>query len=154
MELSSQTLFITVVVLGALVLALLGYVISLRRRFANIFRSETGKSFDGLITAHLAHTDQLEKEIKRQLEEIERLKEHFKRAFQRVEMLRYNSFDESGAPQSFTLVALDGRQNGFLLTHLQLKDTGRFYIKPIEHGQSHLALSKEEEQVLAKTLQL
>jgi len=151
MEYSPQTLFIAVATLGVLVIALLGYTISLRRRFKKIFKSETGNTLDAVMETHLKRTSRLEEEMRKQMGEIERIKIDFKLAYQKINVIRYHSFEEPGAPNSFTLVALDGNNNGFLLTHLQLRDTVRLYVKPVAKGLSQLALSKEEERILDKT---
>ena len=69
-----------------------------------------------------------------------------------MEITRFNSLEESGSNQSFSLVALDGQNNGYVLTGLYLRDNVRFYIKPIEKGAPKFKLSKEEEEVLEKAM--
>lgn len=152
MELSASTLTIAVAVLGALVLGLLAYTLSLRKRLKTIFKSEGETSLDKAFEAHLKRTDRLEQEVKRHLDELAAIRKEFQKAYQKVRITRFDSLSEANGNQSFTLVALDGAHNGFILTNLQMRDTARLYIKPIENGKARLKLSDEEEAALAQTL--
>ena len=72
---------------------------------------------------------------------------------QRYSILRYNPYNDTGGDQSFSLVMLDGKLNGFLLTSLHSRAGTRVYTKIIANGQSDLELSKEEKEVLGKALE-
>lgn len=69
---------------------------------------------------------------------------------QKVEVLRYNPYNDTGGDQSFTLVVLDGKLNGLLITSLHSRSGTRIYTKIIKSGKSDLELSKEEQEVLEK----
>lgn len=71
---------------------------------------------------------------------------------QRVEMVRYNPYNDTGGDQSFSLVLLDGKLNGLLLTSLHSRSGTRIYTKIIKSGKSDLELSKEEKELLTKAL--
>ena len=71
---------------------------------------------------------------------------------QRFSILRYNHYNDTGGDQSFSLVLLDGKLNGFLLTSLHSRSGTRVYTKIIDGGKSDLELSKEEQEVLGKAL--
>lgn len=69
---------------------------------------------------------------------------------QRVEVLRYNPYGDTGGDQSFSVVLLNGKLNGLILTSLHSRAGTRIYTKPIKDGKSELELSKEEREVLKK----
>lgn len=71
----------------------------------------------------------------------------------KVEIMRYNPYGDTGGDQSSTIVFLDGKLNGFLLTSLHSRAGTRVYTKVIAKGESDLELSKEEEIVLKKAIQ-
>ena len=71
---------------------------------------------------------------------------------QRIEVLRYNPYDDTGGDQSFSIALLDGKLNGLILTSLHSRAGTRIYTKAIQAGASDLKLSKEEEQVLKKAI--
>lgn len=68
---------------------------------------------------------------------------------QKVKVLRYNPYGDTGGDQSFTALLLNGRTDGLILTSLHSRAGTRIYIKPISGGKSRLELSKEEKEVLA-----
>src|SRR5690348_14593735 len=65
---------------------------------------------------------------------------------QRVGLVRFNPFSDTGGSQSFTLSLLDGHDNGLVMTSLYARTGHRWYIKEIASGKGkELALSKEEQ---------
>lgn len=72
--------------------------------------------------------------------------------FQKFEISKYNPYADTGGNQSFSLVLLDGKQNGLVLTSLHSRSGTRIYIKPVEKGKAQLELSKEEQETLKKAL--
>jgi len=72
--------------------------------------------------------------------------------FSKFSILRFNSFNDMGGDQSFTIALLDKNNNGFILTSLFYKDSPRVFTKPIKNGISEYQLLKEEETILKQAL--
>ncbi len=72
---------------------------------------------------------------------------------QKVAVLKYNPYNDTGGDQSFSLVLLDGKMNGVLITSLHSRGSTRIYLKDIKSGVSELELSKEEKQTLKQGLE-
>ncbi len=89
------------------------------------------------------------KEIK---EELERIKEQSRFFIKKVKVARYNPFSNTGGNQSFSVVFLDQENNGSIITGLFTEGGSRAYAKQIEKGVSKNSLSKEEENLLKKTI--
>ena len=66
------------------------------------------------------------------------------RAFQRVGLVRYNPFEDTGGNQSFALALLDAEGNGWVLSSLHARAGTRVYAKAIAGGRADAALSEEE----------
>jgi hypothetical protein len=66
------------------------------------------------------------------------------RTFQRVGLVRYNPFEETGGNQSFALALLDAEGNGWVLSSLHARTGTRVYAKAIRGGRSDAGLSEEE----------
>lgn len=73
---------------------------------------------------------------------------------QKLALLRYNPYGDTGGEQSFSLVLLDGKDNGVVLTSLHTRAGTRIYAKQINKSKSELSLSKEEDQTLKQALEL
>lgn len=71
---------------------------------------------------------------------------------QKLGLVRFNPFNETGGDQSFCLCLLDGEGNGFLLTTLHTRDRTRVYTKPVSGGRSKYELSQEESRALGEAL--
>ncbi len=72
---------------------------------------------------------------------------------QRVALLRFNPYQETGGDQSFTIALLDGLGDGFVVTSLHARSGTRVFAKPIKMGRGvRYQLSSEEEEVLRKAL--
>ncbi len=70
---------------------------------------------------------------------------------QRVGLVRFNPFSDTGGSQSFTLVLLDGHDNGLVMTSLYARTGHRWYIKEVVAGKGkELVLSKEEQLAIKK----
>lgn len=71
---------------------------------------------------------------------------------QRLAVLKYNPYNDTGGDQSFSLVLLNGKMDGVLITSLHSRATTRIYLKNIKTGKSELELSKEETKVLKEAM--
>ena len=58
-----------------------------------------------------------------------------RRAFQRVGLVRYNPFEETGGNQSFALALLDAAGDGWVLSSLHARSGTRVYAKAIKAGR-------------------
>ena|SRR3990167_5630252 len=69
--------------------------------------------------------------------------------FQKVGIVRFNPFADSGGDQSFSLSLLDGHGSGFVISSLHTRQETRIYLKPVLGGKAvGFVLSKEEEQAI------
>ena len=144
------------VVLGVLLLlALIGIVILTRRlgrmdrRLKSITRGEDGRSLEALLEAHLDKVHALGHEVDKVKARTSVLEVNGRRAFQRVGLVRYNPFEETGGNQSFALALLDADEDGFIISSLHARQGTRVYAKTLTGGRSEGALSEEEAEALA-----
>lgn len=71
---------------------------------------------------------------------------------QRVAVVRYNAFSDTGSDLSFSIAILDGENNGLVLSSLYGRTESRTYAKPIQAGRSRYALSGEEQAALDQAM--
>lgn len=72
---------------------------------------------------------------------------------QKVALLRYNPYEDTGGDQSFTLAFLDDSGTGIVVTSLHARSGTRVFAKPVLEGKSgKYQFSKEEEQVVEKAM--
>ncbi len=71
---------------------------------------------------------------------------------QKIGIVRYNPFNETGGDHSFSLALMNGEDEGFVITGLHTRERTRIYLKPIKEGKGELTLSLEEKKAIEKAL--
>lgn len=70
---------------------------------------------------------------------------------QKLGLLRFNPFADTGGEQSFTVSFLDQHDNGLVLSSLQGRSGTRWYVKQVKNGKGvEFDLSKEEQEAIKK----
>lgn len=67
---------------------------------------------------------------------------------QRIGVVRFNPFADTGSNMSFALALLDGQNNGIVISSLHSREGTRIYAKPIENGASKYTLMDEEKDAI------
>jgi hypothetical protein len=75
-----------------------------------------------------------------------------RRSIQRVGLVRFNPFEDTGGNQSFALALTDALGNGFVISSLHSRTGTRVYAKTIAGGRAESALSEEEGEALRQAL--
>lgn len=83
--------------------------------------------------------------------ELRGLKKSNKFSVQKVGVVRFNPFRETGGDQSFSISLLDGNNDGVVITSLYTKEGNRVFAKPIKNNKSQYLLSAEEKKAIEKT---
>ncbi|HBG17320.1 MAG TPA: hypothetical protein DDW93_11100 [Firmicutes bacterium] len=91
--------------------------------------------------------------IRNNEEEIRKIEDESFAYLQRWALHRYKAFSNIGGDQSFSLVLLDKKGDGVLLSSIYGRDESRTYAKSIKGGKSNYPLSDEEQEVLAGAIQ-
>jgi hypothetical protein len=71
-----------------------------------------------------------------------------RKAVQRVGLVRFNPFEETGGNQSFALALMDANGDGLVISSLHARAGTRLYAKSVVAGKSDAALSAEEAEAL------
>lgn len=120
----------------------------LSARLAGITRGESGKSFEAILEAHLDKVYAVARDLDEVTTRTTALESVVPTAFQRVGLVRYNPFDDTGGNQSFALAMLDARGDGWVLSSLHARTGTRFYAKAVKGSRSETGLSEEEQAAI------
>lgn len=72
---------------------------------------------------------------------------------QRIGIVRFNPFADTGGAQSFTMSLLDGQDNGIVITSLYARTGNRWYVKEVQKGTGKdVELSREEQAAIKKAV--
>jgi hypothetical protein len=149
---------ITVALLVACVALLVGVVLLARRtsrldqRLRGLTRGEEGQSLEAILDAHLATVHELERQVDALATRSAVLETVQRKAVQRVGLIRFNPFEDTGGNQSFALALLDRNGDGLIVSSLHARTLTRVYGKAVVGGKSEAALSDEESAALRQAL--
>jgi hypothetical protein len=76
------------------------------------------------------------------------IKLHMRSCLQKVDLKRYDAFDNITGEQSFTTALLDADGNGIVISSLYGREDNRSYGKKIVNGKGLIKLSREEETMV------
>lgn len=85
---------------------------------------------------------------------LQHLQHTLKFAIQKVGLIRFNPFAESGGNFSFSLALLDDTNTGIVLTSMHGREQNRVYTKTISNGKSETQLTEEELQAIKNAYQI
>ena len=134
----------TVFVLVVAAIGLARRTRSLDARLKGITRGSEGRSLEAILDAHLEKVFAVSRELDEVAARTAVLEVAQRRAFQRVGLVRYNPFEETGGNQSFALALLDADGDGWVLSSLHARSGTRVYAKAIKAGRAEAGLSAEE----------
>ena len=122
------------------------------RRLQALTRGDDGRSLQAVLEAQLGRVDEIAGAVDRLAGRTRALEVSGRKAFQRIGLVRFNPFEDTGSNQSFALALLDGRGDGFVVSSLHARAGTRVYAKAISNGVSEGALSDEETEALRQAL--
>ena len=142
-----------------IILALLGWNIFLqlrlektRKRIKIFFKGRKTKDLEEVFAEQIKKVKKNEKEIENLLKWNDKLQKVSDISIQKIGVVRFNPFKDTGGNQSFAIAILDSNNNGFILSSLYSRGGTRVYAKPIKNAVSSYHLSKEEEEAIKKAI--
>lgn len=150
-ELALIALLLAVVALAVAVALLYRSQAMLRRRLRRLLTDGEGVGLDA-IAADLEKVDRLGERVDA-LNALQRdLERTGQRAVQRVGVVRFNPFTDTGGDQSFAIALLDALGNGLVVSSLHGRADTRVFAKQVRGGRSKHQLSTEEEEAIRQAL--
>jgi len=115
-----------------------------------LFKGTRGKDLEEVIQKELKDIKKLDRDYKDLLKISEKIHGIAARGIQKVGIVRFNPFQDTGGNQSFAIALLDYYNNGLVISSLHNREGTRVYTKPIKKGQSEYSLSEEEKEAITK----
>lgn len=122
----------------------------LNKRYKKMMQGIQGENLELLLMGHID-------EVRRAMTQVESLAGDFKRldrmlrgCVQRVGIVRFNAFEDTGSDLSFAVAMLDAENNGVVISSLFGRNDSRTYAKPIVGGESSYFLTTEEKLALQR----
>jgi hypothetical protein len=144
------------VIIGVSALGVAVFALIQTRALANRFAAALGgndtESLETTLASHLARVEAVDERLGELNAEYKKLSITNSLASQKISIVRFNPFGDTGGDQSFSLAVLDAHDSGYVLTSIHGRQGTRVYVKPVDFGKSKYTLSAEEEQALSQAV--
>ena len=111
-------------------------------------RGSDERSLEAILEAHLERVFAVSRSVDLLGSRTTKLERDTRLAVQRVGLVRFNPFEDTGGNQSFALALLDVDGNGVILSSLHARNGTRIYGKAVSAGRAEGAVSDEEASAL------
>lgn len=147
------------IMFGIMIFLLIAFVIILVRfsslyKKYNDFMKKLGNS-DSLeedLKKYMSRVDEVEKQNSETSRQVKKLDTDLKKCIQKVGIVRYSAFRDTGSDLSFTLALLDENNDGVVLNGIYSREMSNIYAKPVVEGKSTYTVSEEEAQAIEKAM--
>ena len=146
-------LSIIVIVLLIAFLLVLGKVISLNKKYKRFMKKlGSSENLEEDLENYMYRVDRVEKQNADIMNQINGLDKDLKSCIQKVGIVRYSAFQDTGSDLSFTLALLDEHDNGVVFNGIYSREMSNIYAKPVENGNSKYTLSEEEQEAIKRAI--
>lgn len=150
-------IIILILLVLVIVLAVMVFRISMRqsrleRRYKSFMKGQDGQSLEKQFKRQFNQIDKLMEANEVHIHDINLLKNNYQRLFSKYGVEKYDAFDDVGGKLSFVLALLDKHNTGIILNAIHSRDNCFLYLKEIVKGESYVMLSQEEVEALRKAV--
>jgi len=147
------------IMVGFMIILLILYISNivklskLRKSYSKFMKKlGNGNDIDEMLKGYINAVEKVENKNQEIVSYCKKLDESIAKCTQKIGIVRYNAFKDTGSDLSFTLALLDKYNDGVVLNGIYARDMSNIYAKPIEKGQSKYVLSNEEKEAIAKAI--
>lgn len=143
------------VLLGLVIILLILYISNvvklskLRKSYSNFMKKlGNGNNIDEMLKRYINEVEEVANKNEEIVSYCKKIDNDIAKCTQKIGMVRYNAFRDTGSDLSFTLALLNEYNDGVVLNGIYARDMSNIYAKPIENGKSKYALSDEEKEAI------
>lgn len=147
------------IIWGILALLLIGfiillcYVFKLNKRYHDFMKKiGNGESLEEDLASYMARVESVEKQNEENLNYSKQIDTNLKKCIQKVGIVRYSAFKDTGSDLSFALALLDENNDGIVLNGIYSREMSNIYAKPVQEGKSTYTISEEEAKAIEKAV--
>lgn len=144
-------LMVAVVILLIAVIVCVVKILKMQRKLSPDI-SEKEETLQEKIVEFEFKSNEIKEKYDRMVEALMDMNNNINKCVQKVGVIRYNPFPESGGNLCYAIALLDSENNGVVLNGIHSRSGCFTYAKPIELGVSEYILSQEEKQALEKAM--
>jgi len=151
-----ENLILCVIILS--IITLISFIIvnlklsKMTKKYNELTKGADGSNLEDLLLHQTKSLKNVQGEIVELKQLIAQLEQDGRQMISKVYSKRYNAFPDMGSDLSFSIVFLNDKNTGVVLTSIYGRDENRVYLKPIVEGKSSYSLSPEEQEIIEKAI--
>jgi len=125
----------------------------MNKRYRKMMQGMEGNNLERLLMAHIDEVRQAVNKVENLVTEYKRIDRMSQNCIQKIGIVRFNAFEDTGSDLSYAIALLDAANNGIVISSIFGRTESRSYAKPIIGGQSSYFLTDEEKQALEQAME-
>lgn len=140
---------ILIIIFSVSIIVLAKLYKKLNDRYVN-FMSKLGEGdkVERILSEYLKIVNETSDKLKEDEKKISVLESNLKKCVQKVGLIRYNAYGDTGSDLSFTMALMDANDNGVVVNGLYSRESSSIFAKPLVKGDTKYNLSAEEIQAI------
>lgn len=126
----------------------------MKKKYKNfMIKIGNGKNIEEDLENYMYRVDRVEKRNAEIEEYLKIMNKDLSKCIQKVGIVRYNAFKDTGSDLSFALALLDENNDGVVLNGIYSREISNIYAKPVENGKSNYTISEQEQEAINKAIE-
>ena len=159
LEFLRTDLFLFILV-GVNFLLLILYIVNvirlgkIKRNYMNFIKKlGKGENIEEILKKYIQTVEDVDQRNDELINYCKKIDQDMTKCIQKIGMVRYSAFKDTGSDLSFALALLDEENDGVVLNGIYSREMSNIYAKPIEKGKSTYTVSVEEQQAIQKAIE-
>ena len=107
-----------------------------------------GNNLEEILKKYMERVEEINIKNHELLSYCNKLDEDMSKCIQKIGIVRYSAFKDTGSDLSFALALLDDDNSGVVLNGIYSREMSNIYAKPVKNGSSDYSISAEERQAI------
>lgn len=126
----------------------------MKKKYKNfMIKIGNGKNIEEDLENYMYRVERVERRNAEIDEYLKIMNKDLSKCIQKVGIVRYNAFKDTGSDLSFALALLDENNDGVVLNGIYSREISNIYAKPVESGKSNYTISEQEQEAINKAIE-
>lgn len=113
-----------------------------------------GKNIEEDLENYMYRVERVERQNTEIISYCKNLDDEVAKCIQKVGMVRYSAFKDTGSDLSFAVAMLDENNDGVVFNGIYSREMSNIYAKPVKNGVSEYTLSEEEKEAIRRAIEM
>ena len=140
-------------------LLIIGFIIMIAKLFSINKKYKTflnklgnGENIEEDLENYMYRVERVEKQNMEIRNLVDSIDKNLESCIQKIGIVRYNAFKDTGSDLSFALAMLDENNNGVVLNGIYSREMSNIYAKPVQNGKSNYTIYEEKKKKNQKAM--